>query len=262
MYVIVLRYHAPLGTIDALKAAHYANPHGVFAKGMVRYAGPLDPRNGGLIVADGERSAIEAAVASDPFITTGAATAEILRFEPTWTPARAAAVPRAPKASSAGAITTTHTYDVTVDWTGNLGSGTDSYRSYSRNHEVSANGKAKIAASSDPAFRGDPARWNPEELLVASVAQCHMLWYLHLCAVGGVTVTDYEDHAHGVVIMDESGGGGQITEVVLRPEATVADASMAEKARSLHNDVPAVCFIARSVHFPITHIPVIRVQKN
>ncbi|MBF6049524.1 OsmC family peroxiredoxin [Streptomyces sp. NRRL B-1677] len=154
----------------------------------------------------------------------------------------------------------THTYDIAVEWTGNLGSGTDSYRSFSRDHEVLAAGKAPIAASSDPAFRGDPARWNPEELLVASVAQCHMLWYLHLCAVGGVTVVDYEDRAHGVMTMDESGGGGRITEVTLRPEVTVAEASMVEKARALHGEVQSVCFIARSVNFPIRHEPRIHVQ--
>jgi organic hydroperoxide reductase OsmC/OhrA len=152
----------------------------------------------------------------------------------------------------------THTYDVTVEWTGDLGSGTDGYRSFSRAHEVLGDGKTPIAASSDPAFRGDATRWNPEELLVASVAQCHMLWYLHLCAVNRVVVTGYADQAHGVMTMDESGGGGQITAVTLRPEVTVAKASMTEKARSLHDDINAVCFIARSVNFPITHIPVIR----
>jgi organic hydroperoxide reductase OsmC/OhrA len=152
----------------------------------------------------------------------------------------------------------THTYDVTVEWTGDLGSGTDGYRSFSRAHEVLGDGKTPIAASSDPAFRGDAARWNPEELLVASVAQCHMLWYLHLCAMNRVVVTDYADHAHGVMTMDTSGGGGQITEVTLRPEVTVAEASMVAKARSLHDDVNAVCFIARSVNFPITHVPVVR----
>jgi organic hydroperoxide reductase OsmC/OhrA len=152
----------------------------------------------------------------------------------------------------------THTYDVTVEWTGNLGSGTDGYRSFSRAHDVLGDGKAPIAGSSDPAFRGDPARWNPEELLVASVAQCHMLWYLHLCAANRVVVTGYADHAHGVMAMDASGGGGQITEVTLRPEVTVAEASMVAKARSLHDDVNAVCFIARSVNFPITHVPVVQ----
>ena len=154
----------------------------------------------------------------------------------------------------------THGYDVTVEWTGDLGTGTDNYRSYSRAHEVLAEGKAGILGSADPAFRGDPARWNPEELLVASIAQCHMLWYLHLCATGGVVVTGYEDRAHGVMAMDATGGGGQFSEVLLRPEVTVADASMVEKALALHGEVHAVCFIARSVNFPIRHEPVVHVQ--
>jgi organic hydroperoxide reductase OsmC/OhrA len=156
----------------------------------------------------------------------------------------------------------THAYDVTVEWTGNLGPGTTDHRSYSRDHELSAGATTPIAASSDPAFRGDPSRWNPEQLLVASVAQCHMLWYLHLCSVGGVTVLAYADRAHGVMTMDERGGGGQITEVVLRPEVTVADASMAEKALALHGDVHSLCFIARSVNFPIRHVPVIGVREG
>ncbi len=154
-------------------------------------------------------------------------------------------------------MTTTHSYDVTVEWTGNLGSGTDSYRSYSRAHEVLADGKPPIAASSDPAFRGDAARWNPEELLLTSVAQCHMLWYLHLCATNGVVVTDYADRPQGVMTMDATGGGGQFTSVTLCPEVTVAEASMVDKAVSLHGEVHALCFIARSVNFPITHEPVV-----
>ncbi|MFD2419040.1 OsmC family protein [Amycolatopsis pigmentata] len=154
----------------------------------------------------------------------------------------------------------THTYDVAIEWTGNLGTGTDSYRSFSRAHEVLAAGKTPIAGSSDAAFRGDPARWNPEELLVASIAQCHMLWYLHLCAVGGVAVLDYEDHAHGVMTMDATGGGGQFTEVTLHPEVIVADAAMVDKAIELHGEVGSVCFIARSVNFPIHHEPRVRAQ--
>lgn len=157
-------------------------------------------------------------------------------------------------------MTSEHTYDVTVEWTGNLGAGTEGYRAFSRAHEVLVDGKAPIAASSDPAFRGDDSRWNPEELLVASIAQCHLLWYLHLCAANGVNVVDYEDRAHGVMRMDATGGGGQFAQVVLRPEVTVTDASMVDKARSLHGEVGAVCFIARSVNFPLTHEPVIRVE--
>jgi organic hydroperoxide reductase OsmC/OhrA len=156
---------------------------------------------------------------------------------------------------------TSHTYDVTVEWTGNLGTGTDSYRSYRRDHEVLADGKPRIAASADPAFRGDAARWNPEELLVASVAQCHMLSYLHLCATNGIVVTDYADRAHAVLAMDKTGGGGRITGVTLNPEVTVANPSMLEKAHALHDDVNAICFIARSVDFPITHNPAVRAEE-
>ncbi|MCD0483635.1 OsmC family protein [Streptacidiphilus sp. ASG 303] len=159
-------------------------------------------------------------------------------------------------------MTTTHTYDVTVAWTGNLGAGTDGYRSYSRDHEVRADGPPPLPGSSDPAFRGDAARWNPEQLLVASLSQCHMLWYLHLCAAGGVVVTAYEDRAHGVLAMDGSGGGGRFARVVLRPEVEVAEASMVERARALHGEVGAVCFIARSVDFPVEHEPVVRTARG
>ena len=81
----------------------------------------------------------------------------------------------------------THHYSVTVQWTGNTGSGTSSYRGYERRHQISAGTKPPIPGSSDPAFRGDPACWNPEELLVAAISACHQLWYLHLCAEAGIT---------------------------------------------------------------------------
>jgi organic hydroperoxide reductase OsmC/OhrA len=158
-------------------------------------------------------------------------------------------------------MTSAHRYDVTVEWTGDLGAGTAGYRAYSRDHELLADGRPPIPGSSDPAFRGDPARWNPEQLLLASVAQCHLLWYLHLCSAAGVVVTDYVDRAHGVLAMDASGGGGQFSGVTLRPEVSVADASMVERARALHGEVHALCFIARSVNFPITHEPVITVGR-
>jgi organic hydroperoxide reductase OsmC/OhrA len=152
----------------------------------------------------------------------------------------------------------THRYVVTVRWTGNTGTGTSGYRGYGRDHEVTGDGKPVIPGSSDPAFRGDATSWNPEELLVASLAQCHMLWYLHLCAVGGVVVTDYTDTPVGTMVMDEAGGGGQFTDVVLRPVVTVADASMSQKAQALHEEIGALCFIARSVNFPVRHEPTVR----
>jgi organic hydroperoxide reductase OsmC/OhrA len=152
----------------------------------------------------------------------------------------------------------THRYEMTVRWTGDTGSRTSDYRGYRRDHEVHADGKPTIPGSSDPAFRGNATRWNPEELLVAALAQCHMLWYLHLCAAGGVVIIGYTDTPVGTMTMDATGGGGQFTEVLLRPAVTVADPSMADKARALHDDIGALCFIARSVSFPVRHEPTVR----
>src|SRR5262245_39895137 len=101
----------------------------------------------------------------------------------------------------------THEYTAEIRWTGNRGSGTSSYRDYARDHDICVEGKPTIAGSSDPAFRGDPARWNPEELLVAALAQCHMLWFLHLAAVGKVVVTDYVDRPLGTMLEQDDGAG-------------------------------------------------------
>ncbi|GAA3599139.1 OsmC family protein [Klugiella xanthotipulae] len=147
---------------------------------------------------------------------------------------------------------TQHTYTLDLLWTGNRGTGTSGYRAYSRNHDLTAPGAGVIAGSADPAFRGDPARWNPEQLLLASVAQCHMLWYLHLASVAGVVVTGYADHPEGVMV-EESNGAGQFSEVTLNPVVRVATAEQVERARELHGRVGEVCFIARSVNFPIRH---------
>lgn len=149
-----------------------------------------------------------------------------------------------------------HSYAVQVTWTGNLGTGTSGYRDYSRDHEVSADGPPIIPGSSDPAFRGDQARWNPELELVAALSQCHLLWYLHLCAAAGVVVLDYTDPATGTMA-ESADGGGRFTEVTLRPRVTVATADMVETARRLHAQASAKCFIANSVNFPVHHAPVI-----
>ena len=150
----------------------------------------------------------------------------------------------------------THHYDVSVTWTGNRGTGTSGFRAYDRDHDVTADGRAVIAGSSDPLFRGDPARWNPELELVAALSQCHMLWYLHLCAVAGVVVTSYTDQAAGTMT-EEDDGGGRFTEVVLRPQVTVVSAEMTKIAAGLHKEAHAKCFIANSMNFPVRHEPVI-----
>jgi organic hydroperoxide reductase OsmC/OhrA len=154
-----------------------------------------------------------------------------------------------------------HSYDVSVTWIGNLGTGTSAWRNYSRDHEVRAGECAPIDASSDPAFRGDPARWNPELELVAALSQCHMLSYLHRCAEAGIVVSAYADDARGTMAESED-DGGHFTEVVLRPRVTVADETMIEKAVSLHRDASQKCFIANSVNFPVRHEPAITAQPS
>ncbi|MEU4743073.1 OsmC family protein [Actinosynnema sp. NPDC023658] len=154
-----------------------------------------------------------------------------------------------------------HNYEVAVRWTGNTGSGTSAYRAYGRDHDVVVDGKPMLEGSADPAFRGTPERWNPEELLVASLSQCHLLTYLSVCARSGVVVTDYTDTASGVM-REGPGGSGRFVEVVLRPEVTVADPSMVDKAVALHEEAHEACFIANSVNFPVRHEAVVRLQTT
>jgi organic hydroperoxide reductase OsmC/OhrA len=150
-----------------------------------------------------------------------------------------------------------HHYAVVMKWTGNLGSGTSDYRHYSRNHEICASGKSSpIGGSSDPRFRGDSARYNPEELLVASLSACHMLWVLHLCADAGIVVTEYSDETSGEMTEHED-GSGQFTSVTLRPNMTVTDPTRIAEAKELHKRAHELCFIARSVNFPVHHEPVV-----
>lgn len=145
----------------------------------------------------------------------------------------------------------THRYTGTTTWTGNTGSGTSAHTAYERDHEIEFAGKPAILGASDPAFQGDPTRHNPEELLVASVSACHMLWYLALAAKARIVVTGYVDRAEGTMEEDRS-GGGHFTSVVLRPEITLAVGTDEAAAAAIHHDAHEKCFIAQSVKFPIT----------
>ncbi len=153
-----------------------------------------------------------------------------------------------------------HHYKVTTKWTGNKGTGTDGYTTYERSHEISIENKADILASSDPAFRGDKTRHNPEDLLLASLSSCHMLWYLHLCSAAGVIVLDYIDEATGMMA-ETKDGGGHFTEVTLNPVVTVSEDSMIEKANELHHKANELCYIANSVNFPVHHKAVTKIEN-
>lgn len=147
-----------------------------------------------------------------------------------------------------------HHYKLTIKWTGNKGDGTSGYRSYERSHSILVDGKIEIPASSDPAFRGDKTKHNPEELLVAALSSCHMLSFLYECAKAGVVVTDYVDHATGTMV-ETPDGGGHFTEVILNPIVTVTENSMFDMANQLHKKASELCFIANSVNFPVHHKP-------
>jgi organic hydroperoxide reductase OsmC/OhrA len=149
-----------------------------------------------------------------------------------------------------------HTFEIDLKWTGNLGRGTATYTAYERSHEISAPGKPFIPGSSDPAFRGDKSRYNPEELLVASLSSCHMLWYLHLCAEAKILVMDYVDHATGAMAINKD-GGGHFTEVLLKPEVTIGKDSDSELAKKLHHRAHELCFIANSVNFEVRVEPTV-----
>ena len=154
-----------------------------------------------------------------------------------------------------------HQYHTTVTWTGNLGEGTAGYKTYERSHDIAVEGKSTIKGTSDSAFRGDPSKHTPEDFLVSSLSTCHMLWYLHLCAVNGVVVMDYVDNAAGVM-EENTDGSGQFIGVTLSPVVTVKSTEMVDKAYALHHDANRMCFIARSVNFDVHHKPKVIVASH
>jgi organic hydroperoxide reductase OsmC/OhrA len=149
-----------------------------------------------------------------------------------------------------------HNYRTKIVWTGNRGTGTSRFDAYDRNHTVSVENKVDILASSDTPFRGDGSRHNPEDMLVASLSSCHMLWYLHLCADAGIIVTNYIDEAVGEMI-EVPGGGGHFQSVVLHPTVSISDLSNKDLAIALHDIAHQKCFIASSVNFLVTHQPTV-----
>jgi organic hydroperoxide reductase OsmC/OhrA len=151
-----------------------------------------------------------------------------------------------------------HTYALDVTWTGNRGAGTTGYRDYGRAVTLAVAGKPDLLASADPTFRGDADRWNPEELLVAALAECHLLSYLHVAVMHGIVVVDYRDSPVGT--MRQEGIGGHFTSVLLRPQVTVAAADMVEVATRIHAEASSACFIASSVNFPVLHEPTVVAQ--
>ncbi|MDO9639599.1 MAG: OsmC family protein [Pseudotabrizicola sp.] len=148
----------------------------------------------------------------------------------------------------------THDYSSRIVWTGNTGEGTRSYRGYARSWEIAVPGKAVVQCSNDPLLGGDPGKMNPEDLLLSALSACHMLWYLHYASEAGIVVTEYEDSPVGTGEIGP-GGAGRFTAVELRPVITLAPGADEGLAEAIHHRIHAVCFIARSVAFPVTCAP-------
>ncbi len=145
-----------------------------------------------------------------------------------------------------------HDFPNRIVWTGNRGTGTSAYRDYDRTWDMALEGKDTLSCSNDPMLGGDPSKYNPEDMLIAAISSCHMLWYLHLCSVAGVTVTAYEDTPVGVG-ESEPDGTGRFLEAILYPKITITKESDVQKARDIHDEIHKHCFIARSVNFPIRY---------
>jgi organic hydroperoxide reductase OsmC/OhrA len=152
-----------------------------------------------------------------------------------------------------------HGYQVSIQWTGNKGSGTSGYKSYGRDYTIQTSGKPHILGSSDPAFLGQKDRWNPEDLLVASASACHQLWYLHLCSDMGIVVLAYVDEAEGTMVETDR---GCFTKIVLRPRVTVRAGDDVELALRLHDSAHEKCFIANSLNFPVLCEPSINSENS
>lgn len=147
-----------------------------------------------------------------------------------------------------------HDFTALIEWTGNRGQGTRTYRSYDRTWNIAQPGKAVIACSNDPMLGGDATKMNPEDLLIASLAACHMLWYLHLASDAGISVVSYRDEALGSG-ESERDGTGRFLSATLRPTITVEKGADLQLAAALHHEVHKYCFIARSVNFPVSYQP-------
>ena len=153
-----------------------------------------------------------------------------------------------------------HHYNASITWTGNTGEGTKNYTRYTRDHSISVNGKShEILGSSDPNFRGDSERYNPEDLFLASLSACHMLWYLHLCSQNKIVVVAYKDKAQGTM-QEQEDGSGKFNNVTLYPEVIIKNASNIALANQLHQKANSMCFIANSCNFKIEHQPTCKAQ--
>ncbi|MHC1480511.1 OsmC family protein [Frateuria aurantia] len=142
-----------------------------------------------------------------------------------------------------------HDYSLDLIWTGHGEAGTTGVRDYDRSYQIEVAGKPVLEGSADRPFRGDASRHNPEDLLMAALASCHMLAYLYLAAREGLQVLGYRDRVHGQLLLE--GEAGRFAAVQLRPMVSLAPGQDPERANALHEEAHRLCFIANSINFPV-----------
>ncbi len=150
-----------------------------------------------------------------------------------------------------------HVFEITLTYPANAAQLTPPNANFSRDNIMKSGTKHEIAASSPGAFGGDDARYNPEELMLMSLSECHMLTYLAIAAKKQMTIVRYEDRATGQLGIGEFGVAGKTSmqRVTLHPRVTVAKGTNLEDAQAMHVKAHANCFMANSVNFPITTKP-------
>jgi len=153
-----------------------------------------------------------------------------------------------------------HFYPISVLWNGNKGEGTKNVRAYDRSHTVTIAGKPELHLTTDNPAVGDKSKLNHEDLFVSTIASCHMLSYLYLCALEDIVITAYSDNATGVMIENEK-VGGSFKKVILNPVCEVADESMITIAIDLHHKTHKICYIANSVNFDVICKPICKVKS-
>ncbi len=147
-----------------------------------------------------------------------------------------------------------YNYESKIIWTGNRGEGTKEYDSYDRTWDINIPNKKTINCSNDPILGGDSKKMNPEDLLISSLAACHMLWYLHFASDENIVVIDYIDNPLGTGEV-KANGAGRFLKITLRPEITLKKGSDVKKAFEIHSKIHDVCFISRSLNFPVDYKP-------
>jgi organic hydroperoxide reductase OsmC/OhrA len=114
----------------------------------------------------------------------------------------------------------------------------------SRAHTIEL-GEQALSASSAPEYKGDPAKADPEEMLIGALSSCHMLWFVALARAKRLSLVSYEDDAGGIL------DGRRFTGAILRPQVEFDDGTDAATIRELHRKSHERCFISNSVNFPV-----------